>query len=220
MIRPNQKRDRCPLQPVASLLQGQLDGQLLPVPEVVVALSRGEDGARVYFVVFHGLLRQHCPDAHVRGVNLHDELAFGIRHLENGCQREAALEGREGLVRGGSPQKGSLHAGQSSQGGRNSAVILDKPPIKVGKTQKLLQFSGTGQEVTANTLAGSILMLPAETTYLRKDTVLAVKLTFLSLDKQRECSMRRRRTSLTCCVCSARDLEKIKFRQDTRKQTG
>ncbi len=84
------------LQPMRPLLQGQLDGQQLPVADVVVLLCWGQflrvicARLEVWRLTKH--LGQHSPDSRGGGVHFYYEWYLGIRMFKDGGCAESSLE--------------------------------------------------------------------------------------------------------------------------------
>ena len=95
VVSPNEHGVLGPLQPVPPFHQGSVHGQKFPVPHVVIAFRRSEATGQecdwVDLLVLCRSLGQDGPDACVRRVDLHDELASGVGEDEHRGRREEAF---------------------------------------------------------------------------------------------------------------------------------
>ena len=144
MVRPYQKRQFSPLEPVPPFFQRQLDGEELTVPNVIISLCRGQtsgvEGTGVQLLVGGRFLGQDGPHSQIGSVHLNHELPFRVRHLEDGCRGEACLQGLKRVIGGRGPEKRHLGGGKSCEGGRHRTVAPDEPPVEVGETQEPLKL--------------------------------------------------------------------------------
>ena len=110
MVRPYYDGVLSPLQPVPPHGKGGMDGYELPVPQVVVLFRRGETAGQeshgVDLLVLLRLLRKDGPDAHIRGVHLHDELARGQRKDEHRAEVNRLSWAENALSASGVQEKG------------------------------------------------------------------------------------------------------------------
>ena len=132
-----------PLQPVPPLHQGGVYGQELPVADVVIGLGQGktmgQEGYRVDLLVLLRPLGEDGPDAHIRGVNFHNELARGLRKHEHRGRREQALEGRECALGLWGPGEGT--EGEGSKWGRDLAEAVNEASVEVHESQEASELS-------------------------------------------------------------------------------
>ena len=140
MVSPNEYWVLGPLQPVSPFLQGSVNGQQFPVPHVVVAFRRGEAPRQerdwMDLLVLRSPLGQYGPDAGVRCVDLHNELASRVGEDEHRSRSEQTLQGQKSLFGRRGPGKGRVNGGQSGKWGGHSDEAPNEPPIKVCKPQE------------------------------------------------------------------------------------
>ena len=137
MVGPDEYGMLGPLQPVAPLRQGGVYGQEFSVADVVIGLGRseatGQESNRVDLLVLLRPLGKDGPDAHIRGVNFHNELTRGLREHEPGG-REQALEGRECALGLRGPGEGTEGGGEGCKWGRDPTEAANEASIEVRKS--------------------------------------------------------------------------------------
>ena len=85
-------------------------------------------------------LGEDGPDAQIRGVNFHNELARGLRNHEHRGGREQALEGRECALGLRGPGEGTEGGGEASKWGRDLTEAANEASVGVRKAQEALEL--------------------------------------------------------------------------------
>ena len=94
----------------------------------------------MHLTILLRLLREDCPDPFVGGINLDHELSQRVWHGEDGGRGEATLEGLEGCLRLWRPVELHLRGGKSMERRSYCAKASDEPPVKVSKSEELLNL--------------------------------------------------------------------------------
>ena len=125
---------------MSPLSQGGVDGQELPIPQVLIGLcwgeATGQEGYRMNVLVLLRPLGEDGPDANIRGINLNYELMRGLRKDEHQGQGKQALEGRDCVLGLRGPGEGTEGRRQGGEWGCDPTETSDEATVEIGESEE------------------------------------------------------------------------------------